>query len=120
MSALLKRSQTRPLSWSARFAALLAVGLFFVLLLGLNMRRGLNHDEHQFVGSAVLMAREGLQPYADFAYFHVPGQTLLTAALFAVFDRFLLTARLISIVSGWLSLALLVWIGVRDAPFVRG
>ncbi|MCL4826078.1 MAG: hypothetical protein KJZ95_01850 [Caldilinea sp.] len=120
MSAPLKRSQTRPLSWSAWFAALLAVGLFFVLLLGLNMRRGLNHDEHQFVGSAVLMAREGLRPYVDFAYFHVPGQTLLTAAFFAIFDRFLLTARLISIVSGWLSLALLVWIGVRYAPFVRG
>jgi hypothetical protein len=61
-----------------------------------------------------------LRPYADFAYFHVPGQTLLTAAFFAIFDRFLLTARLISIVSGWLSLALLVWLGVRYAPFSRG
>jgi hypothetical protein len=47
--------------------------VLFALLFGLNMRRGLNHDEHQFVGSAVLLARDGLLPYADFAYFHVPG-----------------------------------------------
>jgi hypothetical protein len=45
--------------------------VLFALLFGLNMRRGLNHDEHQFVGSAVLLARAGLLPYADFAYFHV-------------------------------------------------
>ncbi|MFO7633124.1 MAG: hypothetical protein R6W76_11315, partial [Caldilinea sp.] len=110
----------RRLTWPVWFAGLTALAFLFLLLLGLNVRRGLNHDEHQFVGSAVLMAREGLRPYADFAYFHVPGQTLLTAALFAVTDRFLLIARLVSVFSGWLSLALLLWAGYAYAPFARG
>lgn len=120
MSTTLEHSRARALFWSRWFVVLLALASFFLLLLGLNMRRGLNHDEHQFVGSAVLMAREGLRPYADFAYFHVPAQTLLTATFFAFFDQFLLTARLISIVSGWLGLVLLVWVGIRYAPFSRG
>ena len=94
--------------------------LLFVLLFGLNMRRGLNHDEHQFVGSAVLLARAGLQPYADFAYFHVPGQTWLNAALFGGSDSFLLTARLAAIVWSWLSLGMILLVGLATAPFGRG
>lgn len=115
-------SAKRPMRWAqARVwsAVVLALAGCFALLLGLNMRRGLNHDEHQFVASAVLMARYGLIPYADFPYFHVPTQTLLNAALFTMFDRFLLTARLTSVVSGWLSLVLLFWLGWTYAPFER-
>ena len=111
--------RSRLLTWPAWFASLAALAMIFLLMLGVNMRRGLNHDEHQFVGSAVLMARSGLLPYVDFPYFHVPGQTLLTAAIFAVTDRFLLAARLLSIVSGWLGLALILAAGVAYAPFRR-
>ncbi|GIV73610.1 glycosyltransferase family 39 protein [Caldilinea sp.] len=107
----------RPAQWPVWSGIALVLAACFALLLGLNMRRGLNHDEHQFVASAVLMARHGLIPYADFPYFHVPAQTLLNAALFTVFDRFLLTARLISVVSGWLSLVLVFWLGFVYAPF---
>lgn len=99
--------------------ALTLMGLL-LLLFGLNMRRGLNHDEHQFVGSAVLLARAGLLPYADFAYFHVPGQTLLNAALFAVFDHFLLAARTLAVLGGWAGLALILVSGRRFAPFPGG
>ncbi|HHY55831.1 MAG TPA: hypothetical protein GYA08_10380 [Chloroflexi bacterium] len=97
-----------------------ALLVLLALLFGLNMRRGLNHDEHQFVGSAVLMARDGLLPYADFAYFHVPGQTLLNAALFVVFDHFLLAARTLAVFHGWLGLALIFVSGLRFAPFIGG
>ena len=94
--------------------------VLFALLFGLNMRRGLNHDEHQFVGSAVLLARDGLLPYADFAYFHVPGQTLLNAALFSLFDHYLLAARTLAVISSWLGLALILVSGLRFAPFAGG
>ena len=88
-----------------------------LLLFGLNMRRGLNHDEQQFVASGVLLARDGLRPYADFAYFHVPAQTLLYALLFRLFDQFLLTARSVSVLAGWLSLALIYLLALAFAPF---
>lgn len=94
--------------------------VLFALLFGLNMRRGLNHDEHQFVGSAVLLARAGLLPYADFAYFHVPGQTLLNAALFVIFDHYLLAARTLAVICSWLGLALILVSGLRFAPFAGG
>jgi hypothetical protein len=94
--------------------------VLFALLFGLNMRRGLNHDEHQFVGSAVLLARAGLLPYADFAYFHVPGQTLLNAAIFVIFDHYLLAARTLAVISSWLGLALILVSGLRFAPFAGG
>lgn len=116
----------RPLSSApgqqrmARGVAALALLGLALLLFGLNMRRGLNHDEHQFVGSAVLLARVGLLPYADFAYFHVPGQTLLNAALFAVFNHFLLAARTLAVLGGWAGLALILVSGWRFAPFPGG
>lgn len=83
----------------------------FMLLLGLNMRRGLNHDEHQFVASGALIARHGLLPYIDFAYFHVPGLSLLYALIFNVSDRLLLSARFASIMSSWGTLVLLFVVG---------
>ena len=110
------RSTLRGLPIAGGLACAAIWLLLFGLLFGLNMRRGLNHDEHQFVGSAVLLARYGLQPYADFAYFHVPGQTGLNAALFAGNDFFLLTARLAAVVWSWLSLGLLLLVGLATAP----
>jgi hypothetical protein len=109
-----------PRRWPVWIAAGVALAIGFLLIFGLNMRRGLNHDEHQFVGSAVLLARDGLIPYADFAYFHVPGQTLFNAAIFAGFDAYLLAARTAAVVCSWLGLALIWWSGLRFAPFAGG
>jgi hypothetical protein len=69
MTPPVKRA-SRAWPWLAAGAALLVGAL--LLLWGLNMRRGLNHDEHQFVASGALLARNGLLPYRDFVYFHVP------------------------------------------------
>lgn len=110
-------TQRLPIQTALTIAVFLL--LVLALLLGLNMRRGLNHDEHQFVGSGVLMARYGLYPYAGFAYFHVPAQTYLYALIFGVADRFLLAARLVSVAAGWLTLAVIFSIAVKYAPSVR-
>ncbi|MEZ4583859.1 MAG: hypothetical protein R3A10_19860 [Caldilineaceae bacterium] len=96
----------------------LVVGL---LLLGLNMRRGLNHDEHQFVAGATLVARNSLLPYRDFPYFHVPLLSLIYALLFQSWDRLLLTARVFSVLMAWFTLWLVFAAGFRRraAPSLR-
>ena len=54
------------------------------------MRRGLNHDEYHFPS------------------FHVPGLSLIYALLFQFSSQLLLSARLFSVVCGWL-LVVLLW-----------
>lgn len=97
-------------------AAVIGAGVLIVLLLGtlifaLNMRRGLNHDEHQFVAGGALIV-QGLQPYRDFAWFHVPGLAWLYAFLFGTFDHLLLTARMVSIIASTGTLALLMGVAL--------
>jgi 4-amino-4-deoxy-L-arabinose transferase-like glycosyltransferase len=92
----------------ARFGLGLASILFatglLIMLLAHFLTRTLNHDEHQFVASGVLWARNGLLPYQDYAYFHVPFLTLIYAALFSLTDYFLLAARGFSTLCSWLLL----------------
>ncbi len=104
-----KEAQPRP-RWHAALymlGAALFLGGVLVLLFGLNMRRGLNHDEHQFVAGAELIAELGMLPYRDFPYFHVPTLSFIYAALFRLTDYHLMVARWFSIASSWLMLSLL-------------
>ncbi len=94
-------------------AAAAAVGIAALLLFALSMRRGLNHDEHQFVAGAALLAREGLLPYRDFAWFHMPTLLFLYAALFRLSDQLLLTARALSVAGAAASGALLLGVALR-------
>ena len=86
---------------------LLFFASLFVLQLGMNMRRGLNHDEHQFVAGAALIVREHQLPYIDFPYFHVPLLSLFYGIGYTLTPYLLLGARLASVVFAWLSLWLL-------------
>lgn len=63
--------------------------------LGGSLFGAVNHDEHQFMASAYMVARHGLQPYRDFAYFHMPNLVYLYAPLFFLPYPFL-AARLFS------------------------
>lgn len=99
--------------WLAAIATAALFVAIFVLLLGLNLRRELNHDEHQFIASAALIARAGLTPYADFPYFHVPLLSYLYSLLFGASDMLLLSSRVASVLAGWSSLLLIFGIGWR-------
>ena len=99
--------RSQRLSAWAWGAVAFVLALLLVLVWGLNMRRGLNHDEHQFVASGALIAREGLLPYRDFPYFHVPSLSFLYALLFRATDYLLLAARSVSILCSWLTLVLI-------------
>ena len=104
MSIQLRSQRLSAWAWGV---VALVLALLFVLVWGLNMRRGLNHDEHQFVASGALIAREGLLPYRDFPYFHVPALSFLYALLFRATDYLLLAARSFSILCSWLTLVLI-------------
>lgn len=93
----------RSKAWTALVASLCAIASL-VLMFALAMTHDLNHDEHQFIASAVLLLRESLLPYRDYAYFHVPNLVFVYAALFSVTDHLLLAARLFSALCAWLTL----------------
>ncbi len=65
----------------------------FPLIFVKAMLEGINHDEHQFIAPAVLLARHGLQPYRDFPLFHLPVLTFIFAALDKVGSMPFLLAR---------------------------
>jgi 4-amino-4-deoxy-L-arabinose transferase-like glycosyltransferase len=67
------------------------------LALGLSMKRGLSHDEHQHIAAGALIAREGLLPYRDFPYFHTPYLAFAYAGLFRITDHLLTSARVASV-----------------------
>ena len=100
--------------WMAQQRWLVAIvsGLFlasmFGLLFSLTMHRRLSHDEHQFIASAVLVAREHLAPYRDFAYFHVPNQTYLWALFYHFTNYYLFVARAFCAACGWLLLVVML------------
>jgi 4-amino-4-deoxy-L-arabinose transferase-like glycosyltransferase len=56
-------------------------------------------DEHQFLAGAYLIGEQGLRPYRDFPYFHMPNLSYLQAAFFQTLDHPLLGARLFSAAS---------------------
>lgn len=95
----------------------LAVALFLALICALNftriMGRSLDHDEHQFVAAGVMLARNGLLPYLDYAYFHVPALVFVYAILFQEATHLLLAARSFSAVCSSLLLITLFGFALR-------
>src|SRR5437588_10084188 len=78
--------------------------LILLVLCAIAMSRGLNVDEHQFVASGALLAREGFLPYRDYPFFHTPNLPLVYALLFRGTDYLLLSARLLSVLCAFLGL----------------
>jgi hypothetical protein len=87
---------------NARLATVAFFAAALVAMLGFALGAPLDHDEHQFIASAALLAREGLLPYRDFAYFHTPNLVGIYALLFLATDHLLLAARLLSTLCAWL------------------
>ena len=110
----------------ARVAACGAAGLtaggfalLLLLMLSLGLRRGMNHDESQYLAAGAVFGRHLLLPYRDFPYFHMPDLVLIYGALFRWCGSVLLAARLFSVAAGWLTslvLWLMAWRECRGKP----
>jgi hypothetical protein len=75
------------------------------------------HDEHQFIASGQLLARDGLLPYADYPYLHLPYLTFLYGFFFLFSDQHYLIARMISVIGASITLPLiLVAAHEKDQP----
>ena len=72
----------------------------------------LNHDEHQFMASAFMVAQQGLHPYQDFAYFHMPNLVYIYAPFFLTPFPFLL-ARIFVGICGF-AICLLIFLYARS------
>ncbi len=78
------------------------------------MQKPLDHDEHQFIAGGALLAREGLLPFRDYPYFHLPYLAFLYAPVFAFADKLLASARLLTATAA-LAVAGIVWARARTA-----
>jgi len=97
-----------PAEWIGRAALdLLPLGLAAGMLLALTMVEGLSHDEHQFVAAGWLLGNQGLLPYRNFPFHHLPNLALLYAAIARLSSTPLLIDRLLSVAFGVGTLAFL-------------
>lgn len=87
-------------------------GILMVLSVARSLDKGINHDEHQFVVPAILWAQQGLTPYADYAYFHMPYTVYVYGLSSLAFHNGFLGARfLCGVAAGGvlILIAALVW-----------
>jgi hypothetical protein len=82
---------------SSRLAAWLWTAAVFaaamVLVFSISVRRKVDIDEHAFITSGAIL-RDGVLPYRDYHYNHMPTQVIVYSLLFRLTDRLLLAARL--------------------------
>ena len=100
-------AQAQLVTISRRGFRAIALPVFGLLsLFAIAIGRGVNVDEHQFIASAALLAREGALPYPDYPFFHTPYLCFVYAVAFLASDHLLFSARLLSVVSTWSTLLL--------------
>jgi hypothetical protein len=61
-------------------------------------------DEHEFVAPGKLLASSGYLPYRDYAFTHMPYLVFIYGLVFKFSSYLLLSARLVSVISGFLTL----------------
>jgi hypothetical protein len=102
--------ETRGRTSPAKFQSLaIAVALFSVLVWLATFKQAMqvpfSHDEHQFVAAGRLVA-DGLLPYRDFPFNHMPYLALVYGTVFKMTSWNLLPARVVSAVSAALAAGL--------------
>jgi 4-amino-4-deoxy-L-arabinose transferase-like glycosyltransferase len=101
----------RPHRRTLLFAGL--AGLVFLVQFARSMCRDFDLDEHQFVAPPALLVQQGVRPYADYPYFHMPNLVYLYAGLVGWAPYRLLAARTLSALCGTATVLLLFAAGWR-------
>jgi hypothetical protein len=92
--------------------ALLLLGALLIIF-DHAMLKGYFRDENQFVASGKLLKDEGLLPYRDYPYFHMPNLAFIYALIYQVTDFTLLGARSFSVLCAWGAMAALLYAADR-------
>lgn len=100
----------RGIGWP-RFVGLLL--LVATALFARSMSRFFDLDEHQFVAPALLLTEQGMEPYEDYPYFHMPLLVYFYAFILKWVPFKLLTTRTVSVCCGFLTALLLFETGWR-------
>ena len=93
-----------------RCVLVLALAYLFSVSLTWSLIGRINHDESQFMASAFLFYSQGLHPYRDFAYFHMPNLVYIYSLFFGT-ENPLLTARIFTAICGFGMCATLIYYG---------
>ncbi|HET6408724.1 MAG TPA: hypothetical protein VFG14_12640 [Chthoniobacteraceae bacterium] len=102
---------------TSRYLLVLLLLVAGVLLFARAMDRDLNHDEHQFLSPGALLVRQGMLPYRDYPLFHVPNLTYIYGSLLRVTDHYVLGAKVLSVVSSFAVLGVILIRAARRSPF---
>lgn len=90
-------------------------GAFYLLILALLASRAvssnISHDENQFIAPGQFLAYDGLMPYVDYPYTHMPYAIPFYAVSALVSEYDLLAGRLLSVTFWFGSILLMVRIG---------
>jgi hypothetical protein len=86
-----------------------SVSMFF-LMFSVNMGSSLDHDEHQFIASAKLLAKKMQLPYIDYIYLHMPNLVFVYALIFKFTNWNLMGARVFSAICASLILGLIFYV----------
>ena len=102
-----RQDRSTHLAATCAVVMVLAVGIIWA---GVALPRELDHDEHQFVASGVMLARSGLLPYLDYPYFHLPNLIFVFAAADLVAASPFMAARCISLGFALIGLCAVFWL----------
>lgn len=75
------------------------------------MTIGFSHDEYQFVSSAQLFVQNGLLPYRDYPFLHMPYQVFINAIGVVLTPYHFLAVRALSAIANFFS-AVIIWLVV--------
>jgi hypothetical protein len=97
-------------------AALLAYSAIVCIWYSVSGR--FDHDEHQFMASAFMVAQYGSHPYQDFAYFHMPNLVYLYAPFCLIPYSFLLARLFVGICA--FGICLTIFLAARSLVVGQG
>ena len=105
--------------WPLRAFTAVAMFIIACLIFARGVDRDLNHDEHQFLAPAALLARGEALPYRDYPLMHLPNLVFAYAGMDRIIGDPILGPKLLCIgASILLSICLLV-LGMRQADRQR-
>ncbi|MEN4013588.1 MAG: hypothetical protein ROW48_16255 [Bellilinea sp.] len=85
----------------------------FLIIFSRAMTIGFSHDEYQFVASAQLFVQDGLLPYQDYPFLHMPYQVFINAIGIILTPYHFLAARALTAIANFLSIVVISLILIK-------